>query len=309
MEIADHGLPLGQNFISILTRLPQGTPIRMIQKDVRPPSWKALLGASGAYYAGAIFSSVAYRGPIKRAMLEAQTASHGWVTLQWVFPMVTLIVALFVAHRVCGLRRGDLGLHSSSAALGILGAAAFALTMQLAVQADPGLHVSAPQREEFCGSGAAFGILVDQLLGNALVEEVFFRGYVLRYIFLLTSPTLGGWLSTLVAFLGSLALFVLSHMPLLWIGGNFDGLDTATRALWLLEFGAVLTITYLVTNNLYLCIGLHAIYNSRFVLFHAPMKQVEAAWWGLFPALLIGWWWFAKGPRKNNFAEGGRERT
>ncbi len=138
--------------------------------------------------------------------------------------------------------------------------------------------------------GSALASLLDQLIGTSFVEETFFRGFLLPQVFLRASRLWRKGLSLGVAFLISLALFVVSHVPRLLSEADLAGGSMTESLFWTVRFGSILTLTFLVTRNLFVCVGLHSLWNARPTLIEAPWQSIDRIWWALTFALLIGWW-------------------
>jgi uncharacterized protein len=118
------------------------------------------------------------------------------------------------------------------------------------------------------GVTSVLGGLIAQLLGNAFYEEMQYRGFYLGQFYLKIRNENGrGQLAW--AILSMLGLFVLSHIP----NRTFSGytladipLDFALLSMWGLFFTAV----YLVSGNLFLAIGVHALLNKPTLITEAP---------------------------------------
>ncbi|MEX2137844.1 MAG: type II CAAX endopeptidase family protein [Pirellulales bacterium] len=122
--------------------------------------------------------------------------------------------------------------------------------------------------------GYLIGELLAQLAGNALCEEVLFRGFV----FVQCAVRFAGWLphrptlSLMAAGLVSSAVFAVAHLPhRLGIGGGYAnwaamGMDQG----WLVVWGCVYCWLYVRTGNLLFVVGVHALANARTMLVTAP---------------------------------------
>jgi len=124
------------------------------------------------------------------------------------------------------------------------------------------------------GAGVVLGWLIGQLLGNALVEELLYRGLLLPQLFQKFKIP-GRGLRLAAAAAAMLALFVLSHIP----NRIFMGYTVAEMLIdipILLGYGLLFTIIYLVTDNLFVAVGVHALVNEPTLITALP-----------FPAQLI----------------------
>jgi uncharacterized protein len=112
------------------------------------------------------------------------------------------------------------------------------------------------------------GDFVSQIFGNALYEEMIFRGFLISQFYILfrkkvKSPKITLLLSLFV----SQGLFALKHIPIRLLGGVM-GVDLILNLLLLLGLGFVFAIIYLRTNNLFITIGIHSLYNVSLSLFN-----------------------------------------
>lgn len=116
------------------------------------------------------------------------------------------------------------------------------------------------------GPAHTIGVFLAQLLGNALFEEVLFRGVLFQQIrlYLLRigrSPEK----ALLLALVLSSAVFAAIHIPLRINSGMALAALPAELAL-LFALGLLLALLYWRTGNLYLVIGVHALSNAPFLL-------------------------------------------
>jgi membrane protease YdiL (CAAX protease family) len=108
------------------------------------------------------------------------------------------------------------------------------------------------------------GDWMSQLLGNALFEEVFFRGFVLPQCVWSAMTWLRGASDRTrvgAALVASQAIFALGHVPFNLVNGSGTGVGQ-----WMLlaqfAMGLILCGVYLRTGNLFLAVGLHAATNN-----------------------------------------------
>lgn len=124
------------------------------------------------------------------------------------------------------------------------------------------------------GASVVLGNLIGQLFGNALVEELVYRGLLLPQLFLKFNISNRG-LRIAAAAAAMLALFVLSHIPNRIFMGYSLG-EMLIDIPILLGYGLLFTIIYLVTDNLFVAVGVHALVNAPTLITALP-----------FPAQLI----------------------
>ncbi len=115
---------------------------------------------------------------------------------------------------------------------------------------------------------AVLGGLIGQLGGNALYEEIAYRGFLFPQVWARLAarwPARPGR-ALVAALLGSQALFALRHVPIRILQG-FDPVDLAISLAMVLAIGVIYALLYLRTQNLFLVIGVHALYDAPTALF------------------------------------------
>lgn len=110
------------------------------------------------------------------------------------------------------------------------------------------------------GVTVVIGGLIAQLSGNAFYEEMLYRGFYLGQFYIkIKHPNERIRLS--LAILSMLALFILSHIP----NRIFSGYTLADIPLdfaLLFAWGLFFTAVYLISGNLFLAMGVHALGNT-----------------------------------------------
>lgn len=136
----------------------------------------------------------------------------------------------------------------------------------------------------------ALGLIIAQLAGNALVEEIEYRGFLLPQLFLKInghSSIRSRRLKIALALFASQTLFALMHIPnRIYVGMSLSEwpLDLFT----LLGIGVLYSFVYLRTGNLFIAVGLHSLANVPLSLF---TSQEVARFIVLAIALLIVFLW------------------
>jgi membrane protease YdiL (CAAX protease family) len=201
-----------------------------------------------------------------------ETATGGLVSQTLVANLVLLAVVLVIICGLGKLRPADVGLRWSRLGAGIAVTAATWLLMQLAglgAALVTGTVALAPTWEQF-GLLAVLGALLGQVCGNALVEEVSWRGFALPQAYWRLAR--GAWWRAHASWtlVGALAIsqlgFALIHLPSRLVSG-MTGLDLLFGLLLPGMVGVVFALVYLRTGNLFLVVGLHALYNAPTLLF------------------------------------------
>jgi uncharacterized protein len=100
------------------------------------------------------------------------------------------------------------------------------------------------------------GTFIGQIFGNALFEEIVFRGFLTVQVMLLLRR-LGGFPSALLAIVLVQAAFAAPHVLLLMRE------ELPWSDLWpIFVTGIALAVIYLLTDNLLMAVGAHALINS-----------------------------------------------
>jgi membrane protease YdiL (CAAX protease family) len=137
---------------------------------------------------------------------------------------------------------------------------------------------------------AVLGGLLGQLFGNALYEELAYRGFLLPQVWARLSdrwpkrPLFG----LVVALLVTQALFSLRHIPIRILQGT-DPVDIALSLVMVMGIGLIYALLYLRTNNLFLVIGVHALRDAATPLFTSTFVESYTLVLVLTVALLLAW--------------------
>ena len=111
------------------------------------------------------------------------------------------------------------------------------------------------------------GLFVAQIFGNALFEEVAYRGFLFPQLYLRLGRLRDRpWMRLAIAILISQGVFALSHIPNRIYLGMSAG-QIALDLVLLLAWGILYTLIYLKTDNLFLVVGVHALGNAPTTLF------------------------------------------
>jgi hypothetical protein len=145
------------------------------------------------------------------------------------------------------------------------------------------------------GTLGALGLLVGQMFGNALFEEIAYRGFLMAQ-FYLKLERFGERQRLAMAVLGALLIFTLLHIfNRLAVGVNNESL--LMDLLIIFWWGLFLSAIYLYTQNLWIAVGIHALINTPTLLFNVSfMPQVAVAAAALL--VLAGWKWRVSTPQR-----------
>ena len=200
-------------------------------------------------------------------------ATNGWVHPTLLGGLLVLGLALLVLVAGARIPPRDLGLQASKVPAALLYGVLLWGFVQVFVT---GWGVVAGGRPDFHGSwtgpGIPGGSLLGQLLGNALMEEVLYRGFVFAQLVLL----LGGKGRValprllLVALLASV-IFAVSHVPNRIMKDLYsEPFDVVRDQGMLLLSGTLLALMYWRTRNLPFVVVVHSLTNRPTMAFELP---------------------------------------
>jgi hypothetical protein len=227
-------------------------------------------------------------------------AEATWLLLvwSWLFTLDGFLATTFTASAltlaiglvlICGpgrLSLRDVGLTWRGIAGGLAIVAALWLVAQL-VFLTAALGAGTPIALQPLGQ-RAYELVVSQIAGNALAEEVIYRGFLLVQLAVLASRWLPRRRAWVVALIGSQLIFALSHIPVRWITMDIHGAQLVDSLVETGGWGLVFALAYLRTGKLGVAVGFHALFNVPLALVASPLDPglvylVELA------VLLVGW--------------------
>ena len=140
------------------------------------------------------------------------------------------------------------------------------------------------------GATVLVGMLLAQLFGTALVEEIIFRGYLLTQVReKLHRRWLGSARRALIpALLISQFSFAAFHLPG-HIASGLGPIDIVIDLVRLTLLGTLFALLYLRTGNLFIGIGIHSLSNNPTALF-VPDPNQDSLLALAFGALIIIFW-------------------
>jgi membrane protease YdiL (CAAX protease family) len=261
----------------------------------RPAGWAALLlflAATGVYVTGSVL--VFEAGLLNPAI----SSTNGLVDATLLCSAVALLVIVGgIVFGIGKLRPGQVGLHAGRLPLGLGVTLALWLLAQF-VGLSAGLidagSIAIHRNWPALGAAWIVGALIGQLFGNALFEEIAYRGFLLPQVYL----KLGGrWSASPKARLAaavviSQAVFALMHAPIrLHQGTSLE--DLPANLLATVPLGVFFCWVYLRTGNLFIAVGVHALINKPTPLLEsAPEPQLVL--FALAVLMLLLWPWLTR---------------
>ena len=131
-------------------------------------------------------------------------------------------------------------------------------------------------------------LITGQLLGNALYEDVFWRAFLISQLVLLLVRRMKWKFGTALtwAILVSSVLFALSHLPHDFAHG-FSTSQIIYGQLGRLAAGLVLAGLFLLSNNIFIAIGIHGLVNDPLVLFESSNSELVQVFFVFAPLLVL----------------------
>jgi uncharacterized protein len=192
-------------------------------------------------------------------------ATDGWVNATFLNYLPFYVLLGFVAWKIGRMRWHDLGVSRSKLGRGVV----WTLIAWGITQLTPFLFSNdgIVIRPEWSGHAPhyLFDFIEGQFIANALEEELVFRVFLISQISLLLSRVWNfKWTSALVAsVLVSGVIFSVAHIPNRLVGDAYG----SASDLWMDQLNLYLAAIYfsmlfLLTNNIFIVVGIHALGNS-----------------------------------------------
>lgn len=198
-------------------------------------------------------------------------STNGWIneTLAANLFGLVLEVVIFLCI-IAKLSPKDFGLTKNKLLAGLFGTLLFWLAINIV---DLGMtlltHSSLTFNNDiFTNSNVVFGELLGQLFGNALLEEVLFRGFLLVQIYLLLKKVKNNTSRIVYAMLISQSIFAAIHIPNRIYSG-LVGIDFVYDFIVLVILGIIFSLLYVLTKNLFFVIGVHSLMNVQIMFWNS----------------------------------------
>lgn len=203
-------------------------------------------------------------------------ATSGLVEADLLIRIFEICFVLVFVRLAGGLRARDLGLTSPLPRAVLFTALLWALTQVGLAIWQIGTVGQISWNGAWREPGATFvlGELISQLFGNALFEETVWRGFIFVQLFSLLKQR-GVKRALPKSLLISQGLFALTHIPFQLLNW---GSTWAELPFWLLATGvagAIFAVVYIKTQNLFIAVGFHAIFNEPTQLFAPPVEPSQ----------------------------------
>jgi membrane protease YdiL (CAAX protease family) len=190
---------------------------------------------------------------------------------------LVVVVVRWVVTRWGRLRPYDVGLIGGNIVPGVAaGFGLWALAQAVHLAAGALANGAVLLHPAWAQPAVPIGMLAAQIFGNALFEEIAYRGFLFPQLYLAFERLAAWrWGRFFAALFVSQGVFALSHIA----NRVYLGLSTADIALDLLMlvgWGTLYTLIYMRTDNLFLAVTVHALGNAPTTLF-ATVSVLDGA--------------------------------
>lgn len=219
-------------------------------------------------------------------------ASRGLVNPNLVFGLLALllvvVVIMFIVGGMPAGAVGWVGRHAGSAFLVGIGLWAILQVVLVVVSLVGGHGLALAQGWSGGRAGYMLGALLAQVFGIALYEETVFRGFLFPQL-AAKLPRLGRAQALVVGGLLSQLLFALSHVPGILLFQRPGGSGLLVNLLGLFLVGLWLAAYYMVTENLFVSVVVHALMNQPAALVQVDGRTTQIVIYALTILLLSAW--------------------
>lgn len=228
----------------------------------RAPVWAILLVIAVQYPLTAFFNLVMFHQHWLHLVSRATDGLIGGTIIAYalMLPIVLGGIILLPAR----LRTSDVGLRKKDIVPAIF--------WTVAVWAVVGGALAFAQLDHFRfdpswtkpGAGPTVGAFLAQIFGNALYEEIVYRGFLTVQL-MLWLETLGRRRAMWIAVIAAQAIFASIHIPML-LGQGLTWPEIAGIMPELFAAGIALAALYLITGNLLIAVGMHALADAPMLM-------------------------------------------
>lgn len=239
--------------------------IKVPVDSLKETSWSAIIGFSLIYCVYATFINlVVFKSNVLQPLYEL---TSGLIDQTLMLNIFSIIVFVFIIILKYGrLSFHDIGFKKNR----VLGAAVAIIVVWISMQLINiigGLVMSGnPVISNLWakyGFTRVLGDFIGQLFGNCLFEEAAFRGFLLVQVCKKLGGTRGKFLAGVLL---SQLLFALIHIPNRILNG-MNIVEISLNIIVLVLIGVFFAVVYLITDNIFLAIGIHTLWNSPLLIF------------------------------------------
>lgn len=203
-----------------------------------------------------------------------------------------VIILLGILFKTGKLIPADVGLRPQDVIPALLTITSFWISLQLIVvlvSIVTGSSIDLHHQWSSIGVLPVIGAFIAQLMGNALFEEIAFRGFLFPQILmrLVTRENRVSVKNVIFAIIISQVGFALVHIPVR-LYNDITGLSLVFDLIGTMIVGIFFCILYLRTKNLLVCVGIHTFINGAVLLFEPPIDEMIPV--GLLAIIVTLFW-------------------
>lgn len=255
-------------------------------KNYKESNWLTIVLAVAAF----VIMTLIWLNPLLPIAIEIGKSTKGIIHPTLVIGLSNFVLIMGSLNWFGKLRWSDFGLIRSKLKPAVVLTVCLWLLLNLilvVLQVVQGSEIVLAEDWHTKGLIVVLGILISQLFGNALIEETLFRGFLIPQIYFKLKGS-NQKRKLFYAALLSLIAFTLPHLGNL---SNISEVGTIETMLLIFIMGAIFTLLYLRTKNIFLTIGCHALFNTPTPIFQGPPDWAEMIF-GAYIILLILLWNF-----------------
>jgi uncharacterized protein len=210
-----------------------------------------------------------YFGPIIKML-------NGWVNATLAANFIGILFEVVIILIIIGrLSPRDLGIKREKLLSGFLGTLLFWLIINIFLFLIAMLtNIKLKFNNEIVSNpNMVFGTLFGQLFGNALLEEIVFRGFLFVQIYLLLTKIKKEKVRILGSVLLSQFIFAIIHIPNRIYRG-LVGVEYFFDFIQLVIIGIILSYIYFATRNIFFVIGIHSLINYQPMLWNSNFSKI-----------------------------------
>lgn len=204
-------------------------------------------------------------------------STNGWISETLAANLIGLVVEVIIVLGMIGkLSPKDFGFIKATLVPGMLGTLLFWVALSVVDILMTLLFTSSTltyNNNILMNPGFYLGNFLAQIFGNALLEEIIFRGFLFVQIYLLFRKINTHTTRIMYAILTSQAIFAATHIPNRIYGG-LVGMEFVYDFFMIAILGAVFVLLYLLTKNLFFVIGVHALINVQLTFWNSNFTFV-----------------------------------
>ncbi len=191
-------------------------------------------------------------------------ATSGWINVTLTVNLIGLLLEVVILLCIIGgLSLRDVGIRKEKLVSGLIGTLLFWISIHVLdfIMTFISNEEITFNQDLFTHPNVVLGGFFGQIFGNALLEEIVFRGFLFVQILLLLTKHYKLKSPLFIAMLLSQSIFAIIHIPNRIYSG-LVGMEYVYDFIQLVILGVIFSLIYVLTKNLFFVIGIHALLNE-----------------------------------------------